>query len=54
MSAGMEGSAMMKHAPPSGRLRASTEPSCATTTDYTMASPKPVPPVPRLRVASVR
>ena len=46
--------AIMKHAPPSGRLTASTVPSCASAMDFTMARPKPVPPVPRVRLASVR
>ena len=31
----MDGSATMKQAPPSGRLMASTVPSCASTTDFT-------------------
>ena len=54
MSAGIDGMAIMKHAPPSGRLSASTVPSCASAMDFTMASPRPVPPVPRVRLASVR
>ena len=50
----IEGMATRKQAPPSGRLNASTVPSCASTTDFTMASPSPVPPVPRLRDGSPR
>ena len=50
----MDGMARMKHAPPSGRFTASTVPSCASTMDFTMAKPNPVPPVLRARDVSAR
>ncbi len=52
--AAIEGMAIRKLAPPSGLLKASTVPSCDSTTDFTMASPRPLPPVLRARDASVR
>ena len=48
------GTLTVKRAPPSVRLAASTEPSCAATIAATIANPKPVPPVARERLRSTR
>ena len=49
-----DGMAMMKLAPPSGRFTASMLPSWASTIDFTIDKPKPVPPVLRAREVSAR
>lgn len=48
------GNAITNTAPPSGALNAVTVPSKLSTISFTMASPRPAPPLLRAREASLR